>query len=224
MSNTKQVVEELQAVLPMIPEFRKEFAGSLIQNYYKYQHLSDKQVYWAEKMIREAISPPEQHTVNAGEFCKVYELMHRAQGNGLKWPKLRLQVVDPAQSDSYLPVVFGISGPNSKRPGTIHLTDGGPYGDNVFYGWITEQGIWEVGHKVEEAVEQKIKDLLKILSADPIHTLMDYGQVTGNCSCCGSGLSHENSVAMGLGPVCAAKWGLKEEWKKAAKEKGVLNA
>jgi hypothetical protein len=34
-----------------------------------------------------------------------------------------------------------------------------------------------------------------------------YGRATGNCSCCGRELTDPASIAAGIGPVCAEKYG-----------------
>lgn len=34
----------------------------------------------------------------------------------------------------------------------------------------------------------------------------EYGKMTGNCMCCGRILTNENSIAEGIGPICASKF------------------
>jgi Family of unknown function (DUF6011) len=49
---------------------------------------------------------------------------------------------------------------------------------------------------------------LALIALDPRGEAIRYGQKTGNCSCCGRTLTAEGSVAAGIGPICAEKWGL----------------
>ena len=46
------------------------------------------------------------------------------------------------------------------------------------------------------------------IAADPDAACRLYGQRTGVCACCGRTLTNAESIALGIGPVCRAKWGL----------------
>ena len=96
------------------------------------------------------------------------------------------------------------------------LTDGGPFGDNVYYGRIDTDGVW-IPSKSGEEVKDKLVDFLKDFAADPHACVSEYGHKSGNCCFCNKGLTDEKSVTVGYGPVCAHNWGLKEEWKNALK-------
>jgi hypothetical protein len=50
------------------------------------------------------------------------------------------------------------------------------------------------------------KRVIKI-AADPKAAAIAYGRRTGNCACCGRLLTAEGSVELGIGPICAEKWG-----------------
>lgn len=45
------------------------------------------------------------------------------------------------------------------------------------------------------------------LAAAPKEAAVRWGRKTGRCSCCGRELTDATSVAMGIGPICAEKWG-----------------
>ena len=49
---------------------------------------------------------------------------------------------------------------------------------------------------------------LAAIAADPRGEAVRYGKRTGRCSCCGAELSNPKSIAAGIGPICATKWGL----------------
>lgn len=56
------------------------------------------------------------------------------------------------------------------------------------------------------------RQLLNRLCETPEETLANEGRRTGMCCMCGRGLTDERSVNLGMGPVCAARWGLSSQW------------
>lgn len=46
------------------------------------------------------------------------------------------------------------------------------------------------------------------IAADPRACAVAYGKQTGRCSCCGRHLTDAKSVELGIGPICADRWGL----------------
>lgn len=51
------------------------------------------------------------------------------------------------------------------------------------------------------------KEALNVIAANPAEAATAYGKETGECSCCGRELTDPNSIAAGIGPICATKWG-----------------
>lgn len=49
--------------------------------------------------------------------------------------------------------------------------------------------------------------IMKLIEADPQKAAIDYGHQSGCCSMCGSPLTNPESLAAGIGPVCAGKRG-----------------
>lgn len=141
-----------------------------------------------------------------GDFSAVIDLFDTAKEN-LKWPKIRLSAGDN-------PLVLGVAGPRAKFPGTINVTDGGPYGANIWYGRIDRDGNFE---KARSATFEVVA-VLKALANDPAHTAEVYGKRFNECCFCARELTDDRSVNAGYGPTCAENFGLKEDWKIAAKE------
>ena len=54
-----------------------------------------------------------------------------------RFPKNALQLEDGS------PIELSLAGQRSKAPGTISVTDGGPYGANKWFGKVTSAGTWE---------------------------------------------------------------------------------
>ena len=179
----------------------QQFAQSMLKQFARKGTLSDRQWPWVGKLVDKAVSGypvPEQEGV--GDFAEVYELFALARSN-LKWPKVRLQLEDGT------PVVLSVAGPRSRCPGTINVTDGRPYGDNVWFGRIDAEGTWTKGRVSDRQVEH-VGALLRRLQRDPAAVAAKYGRLTGNCCFCHSPLSDERSTSTGYGPTCAKNYGL----------------
>jgi Family of unknown function (DUF6011) len=55
--------------------------------------------------------------------------------------------------------------------------------------------------------ESAAQKLIKI-AENPLDAAVRYGRETGTCSCCGAELTNAQSIELGIGPICRAKWGL----------------
>jgi hypothetical protein len=54
-----------------------------------------------------------------------------------------------------------------------------------------------------DADESEIREVSK----DPKGATLKYGQLTGQCGCCGRTLTDPDSIAAGIGPICAGNFG-----------------
>lgn len=54
---------------------------------------------------------------------------------------------------------------------------------------------------------QADRDAVLEIARDPFEAARLYGQRTGSCSCCGRELTNKASIDLGIGPICASKWG-----------------
>jgi len=94
---------------------------------------SDRQHEFADKLI--AWSKPKAEAapvgqVNNNAIGRIRTMFASALSAGLRFPKIRLQT--PAGDK----LVIATAGPNSRYAGDLMLTDGGTFGDNVWYGGI----------------------------------------------------------------------------------------
>ncbi|MEY9560518.1 DUF6011 domain-containing protein [Sinorhizobium fredii] len=196
---------KLKEKLALLPKSDQGFAASLINQLDSKGQLSDKQWSWVERLADaiDEIGVPDftTETVDVGEVGGVIALFQKAKQH-LKYPKITLQLVDG------MPLQLALAGPNSKAPGTVTLTDGGPYGRNTWYGRVTAEGTWQPSAKLSDGQRQALLQLLTKLSAEPAETAASYGKLTGHCCFCNSSLSDEKSTAVGYGPICAKRWGL----------------
>ena len=211
------VMAELEANYTKLAAKDHGFALSLIEQYKKKKSLSPKQQHWAEKLVTWATQKkPHSVTPNVavGDFSGVYALFAKAKEH-LLFPKIRLMLPDQTN------LTLALSGSKSKVPGVVNLTDGGKYGKNVWYGRVYPEGKFEAAQKIDADKLKIIEDTLKKLAVNPAETVAEHGKLTGNCSFCDSPLSHDNSTAVGYGPVCAKNFGLYAQWKVAAKNAGL---
>jgi hypothetical protein len=76
--------------------------------------------------------------------------------------------------------------------------------DGEYAGKVDPAGKFHAGWGVKIDVEADLKKI----AADPAGEARLYGMRTGSCACCGRELTDPNSIAVGIGPICADKWGL----------------
>jgi hypothetical protein len=134
----------------------------------------------------------------AKRYPKILALLQRAHEK-LKYPKVRLELEDGRK------VKLQLAGSQSRTPGTVNVTDGKPFGENVWYGRIALDGAWEPSRS---GCPAEVEVLLDRLEVDPAGLAKVHGQRFGNCCFCGLELTTKESVCAGYGPICADKWGL----------------
>jgi hypothetical protein len=200
----------LESLLSKVDPKNLKFASDLVFKGKKYGSLSLKQMFWVNKFVAEAqglvpAKPDEELIVG---FSGVVALLDRAKVK-LKRPKINLAV-------NGQDVVLSVAGPRAKKPGTINVTDGRPFGENVWFGRIDSKGWWEHNARLPEAKVAPVRKLLQDLGEDPVGTAKKYATLTGNCCFCNKKLTDEHSTAAGFGEVCAKNWGLHQEWKSAS--------
>lgn len=206
-------MKALRGGIERIPEFRRGFANSLLDQYRRKGRLSAKQWEWVDRLI--AMSDPEVQLaeeqrrqaearaaqIEIGDFAPVEALFQSAKASGLKWPKISLSPVQGAD------ITMSVAGARAKVPGSINVTDGGSYGQNTWYGRVVN-GVFQPNTRIEREVLRLVEQTLRDLIEDPLGVITQSGKKTGHCSCCGRKLDDPKSVEAGVGPICAKKFGL----------------
>lgn len=100
---------------------------------------------------------------------------------GIKRPKMRIGIFE------------FVTKPSTSTPRTIHVTRKGLMAGRIVDGEYIGPETWRA------ALSELCADLRKAVVA--------HGNATGECSCCGRELSDPVSVRLGIGPVCADRWG-----------------
>lgn len=83
-----------------------------------------------------------------------------------------------------------------KWAGWVFVKDAAAYGQGQRYG----------SQKPGATYTGKIQDALRTILADPKAAMAEYGHLTSTCGICGRPLEDAESVARGIGPVCASKF------------------
>lgn len=186
----------LEAVVSDLGPRDQSFALDLITKGKKYG-LSEKQLYWVNVLLKKVTDPKVEVPAEKVDVSGIISLLTKA-GERLKHPKVRLI------TESGLKVVLKIAGERSKYNGSVMVTDGGPFGANVYYGRISPEGDFVSSSKITD----EVTTILKMFAADPAGTGAMIGKKFGHCCFCSRQLDTKESLAVGYGPVCADKYSL----------------
>lgn len=176
------------------------FAASLVEQYSNTGTLTEGQIAAARRTIAKAAErQAERQAAKAAEtvaqqaksgevdMSAIGSMFERVLANGLKRP--RFVAAD---------LMISLAPATGKNAGALYVKRGDAYQGKV------------VGNKfyaVREARADTIT-MLNEIAADPGAAARAYGIKTGTCCCCGRELTDPASIAAGIGPVCATKWGI----------------
>lgn len=161
------------------------FAQDLARKFVK---LTDKQYSWAVKLSEDALANKKQYASQNYDFNGIFDSIEDAQSSGLK--RIKLRFWDIAVS------------PARKYPGRAYVTSTKLTDENgrpVYYGWITRTAT--------NLPKQEMIDMLENVAEDPAKAAKLHGMESGQCCCCGRELTNKTSIKMGIGPICAEKYG-----------------
>ena len=162
------------------------FAASLVGQYQRRGDLSEKQWDAAERTIlnvRKSLDRRESLTRDV-DVSAIQNLLVTAQ---VKRPVFRAA-----------DLAFSLAPSNGKNAGAVYVKRGPEYQGKIMGGKFMPIS----------SCHSDTADAVVRVSADPRGEAVKHGKVTGRCSCCGRELTDELSIEMGIGPVCATKWGL----------------
>lgn len=167
-----------------------EFAQSIAQSLRTYGRLTDNQTAAVERCIARdmarAATPPV--VAKAIDISKIEEAFARARENGGKQLRLRLANF-----------IFSPAPPTGANPGAVYVKSRGE--GREYYGKVVNGQLRcvDAGRPYEAEIIAA--------AADPLSAAKAYGHQFGECSICGRELTDPASIAAGIGPVCASKWG-----------------
>lgn len=141
------------------------------------------------KKEREQQAATAPQVTGAG-FSKMLAAFASAKASGLKYPKLHIGEF-----------TFALAGERSKYAGKALFVK---HEQDDYCGRIDLEGRWFQAGEAGRKHEARIAEICK----DPLGAAVLHGKQTGRCSCCGRELENEESVRLGIGPICRDKWGL----------------
>lgn len=165
------------------------FADSLLIQYQRKGYLTDPQVNAVLRNIaRHADAIAREASAPSAIIARIEEAFQRASESGLKTPKLVIGSLrfTPAKADS-------------RNPGAIYAKD---REDNTYLGKFAKGRFVRSPNCTDEQ-----QAMLISIAADPLAAAVNHGKLTGNCAICSHKLTDKKSVARGIGPVCAEKFG-----------------
>jgi hypothetical protein len=174
-------------LLPMVGW--NSFAASIIEQIDVKGVVSDKQVAACEKMLAKLASKSADRATKSGDvdMAAIEALFATAKASGLK----RLAFIADGLRISPAPET-------GRNAGAYYVKSDDAYQGKIVGGRFIASG---------EADATTLPRLAEI-AADPAGMARLYGKRTGICCCCGKELTDADSIAAGIGPVCAKRWGL----------------
>jgi hypothetical protein len=168
------------------------FGVSLRDAFIQYGSLTDNQLAAARKCIASLNARKEAAVaavVNAPaiDVAKIEAAFASAKGNGIKRPKLNLGDFN-----------FRPAPASGKNPDSIYVTGQ----DKIYLGKV-QAGRFVKAYACDDTTATEIV----AVASDPASSARAYGVRTGSCSCCGRTLTDKSSIDLGIGPICAEKYG-----------------
>ena len=188
---------EVFKTLVRMSNFGNNFAESIISQLHQKGWLSEKQEAAAVRIHERRIAKEKEIKNNNPNFNSLAKRFLSAAQH-IKYPKLRLQT--PKGKN----IVLKRAGSQSRTPGWIMMTDGRPFGENIYYGKISPDGVCYCS----KSMTDEVLNTLQAVEADPVGEALIQGQRTGVCMCCGRELTNAESIKAGIGPICADRWNI----------------
>jgi hypothetical protein len=164
---------------------------SLNSALHQYGDLTDGQLNAAKKCVATLAAKKAERAaaiVSAPviDISKIETAFATAKGNKIKSPKLNLGTFK-----------FSCAPASGKNAGAIYVKAGESYLGKVAGGKF---------HRSYSCTTEQEAEVIAA-AANPADAAKAYGFRSGNCSCCGRGLTNGASIDLGIGPICAEKYG-----------------
>lgn len=182
-----------------------DFPQAMLNALAKYGSLTDNQLAAVRRLMlrdvqreeaRAQAAAAEANTVRpVVDVTRLEAAFQRARDSaaqdreGLKFLHLRL--------DTF---VFSPAGAHSRNPGALYVKEN--LDTSVYLGKI-QGGRFSRSGDCTDDQERRIV----AAASDPAAAAKTYGLRTGSCSICGRELTNRASIDLGIGPICAARWG-----------------
>jgi len=174
-----------------------EFARSMYDALMQYGTLTPRQHETVTRLrladaeraaARQAEAIARQANAPAIDVSAIETAFAHAKGKGIKKPKMKLAGFKFSEAPAH--------GRNAGALYVVRVSDD-QYLGKVLDGKFT---------RVRECDEATQAEVLAVAS-DPHNAAIAYGRRTGNCAICGRELTNHASIDLGIGPICAEKYG-----------------
>ena len=178
------------------------FANAMCEAVEKYGSLTDNQMSAAKRCADAYVERAERRAREAEErerakaeaernapVCEVAAIeraFDAARGAGIKRPKMKLAGFE-----------FSTAPAHGKNPGALYVKRGATYLGKVHNGKF----------QCVSACDGATQAAILAACADPEKAAVAYGKQYGVCAICSRELSNPESVARGIGPICASRFG-----------------
>jgi hypothetical protein len=174
---------------------RSGFANSLIAGLNTYGSLTERQTATVERFVEEnrlkqeerARAAREAPSVSGDALLGLVQRFEQAEARGLKSPRIRAAGF-----------VFSLAKVTSANPGAVYVKQ-----DGTYLGKVTPMGHFVKSFACDPISDERVREVLR----DPKAAAIAYGRETGRCSICNRELTDPQSVAAGIGPICANNYG-----------------
>ncbi len=166
-----------------------ELAASLLAQHDAGRTWSEKQIVAIASMIARMEERRAQRAAEAQavDLSPIVDMFMHAKTSGYKRPIYRAEGVK-----------ISLAPENSANAGALYVkTEDGDYIGKVADGKF---------YATRDATEEH-KQAIATIATNPRDAAIRYGRQTGSCACCGRTLSNKQSIELGIGPICADKWG-----------------
>lgn len=170
-----------------------EFCRSLVEQHTAGRVWSEKQVAAVQRMrakteaTRAEKAKARDNQTAKVDVSRIKAMFDTARENGLQRPRFHCAGM-----------IMSLAPDNGRNAGAVYVKAGGEYMGKIM------DGRFQPAYGAPADLSERIN----AIAADPTEAARQYGRDTGTCSCCGRQLTDPESVAAGIGPICAAKWGL----------------
>lgn len=171
---------------------RDTFFAELLSKLDTYGSMTENQIAAVLRSLARIAERRDAKRAAAGagkavEISAIDALFGKARETGLKKLAFRTErLVISAAKDT------------GRNPGALYVKDRGEYVGKIVGGRWQPTG----------AAGADVLPLLEEIAKDPAGAARFFGRKTGVCCCCGRELTDPESVAAGIGPICAQGWGL----------------
>ncbi len=177
---------------------RNDFAASLFNALNTYGALTERQLECVERNVakqveRQATFAAAKANAAAIDVSKIQASFDharaaakRAGARGVRWLKLRLDTFEFLDMPA-----------NGQWTAAIMVKEGERKLGRIEDGKFT---------RYQACTDEQLARILAA-AADPFNAAKAYGLRFSNCSCCGKELTNPESIKLGIGPICADKYG-----------------